>query len=30
MIVRKTCFFKETLTADEMGRACDPITRFAP
>jgi len=29
MIVRKTCFLKETLTADEMGRACDPINRVA-
>ena len=29
MIVRKTLFTKEILSADEMGRACAPITRVA-
>ncbi len=29
MIVRKTLFVKETLTADEMGHRVDPITRVA-
>lgn len=29
MIVRKTLFMKETLTTDEMGRACAPVTRVA-
>ncbi len=29
MDVRKTVFTREIITADEMGRACDPITRVA-
>lgn len=29
MDVRKTVFTKEIITADEMGHACDPITRVA-
>ena len=29
MIVRKTLFTKEIITADELGRACSPITRVA-
>lgn len=29
MDVRKTIFTKEIITADEMGRPCDPITRVA-
>lgn len=29
MIVRKTVFIKEIITADEMGKACAPITRIA-
>ncbi|WP_246162165.1 amino acid synthesis family protein [Roseovarius faecimaris] len=29
MIVRKTIFIRETLTADEMGRKSDPATRVA-
>lgn len=27
MNIRKTIFTKEIITADEMGQACDPITR---
>lgn len=27
--VRKTLFFREIITADEMGRSCDPISRVA-
>lgn len=29
MDIRKTLFIKEIITADELGRACDPITRVA-
>ena len=29
MTVRKTLFIREVITADEMGRSCDPITRVA-
>lgn len=29
MDIRKTVFTKEIITADEMGMACDPITRVA-
>ncbi len=29
MHIRKTIITRETITADEMGRVCDPITRVA-
>ena len=29
MIVRKTLFTKEIITSDELGKACEPITRVA-
>ena len=29
MNIRKTVYVKEIITSDEMGRACDPITRVA-
>lgn len=29
MTIRKTLYLKEVITADELGRSCDPITRVA-
>jgi hypothetical protein len=29
MDVRRTVFMREIITADEMGRPCEPITRVA-